>query len=76
MGVIWTQRKPFPLKETWVRASPFSSVSATRRAEYLYRTRGGQKAIGFTATSSLKSMGRIPRSTGWYVVGEKYRKIR
>jgi hypothetical protein len=72
----WTRLRPFPFRESWIRASPFSSVASARKAEYLYRTAGGQKAIGFTATSSLKSMGRIPRSTGWYAVGEKYRNIR
>jgi len=29
-------------------------------------------SIGFTATSSLKSMGLIPRSTGCFLLGSKY----
>ena len=30
------------------------------------------KSIGFTAKSSLKSMGRISRSSGCYELGSKY----
>ena len=30
------------------------------------------KAIGFTAKASLKSMGRIARSSGCYELGSKY----
>ena len=33
------------------------------------------KSIGFTARSSLKSMGRIPRASGNYVLGKKYRRF-
>jgi hypothetical protein len=31
------------------------------------------KSIGFTGRSSLKSMGRIPRSSGCYELGNKYK---
>lgn len=33
------------------------------------------KSIGFTAKSSLKSMGRISRSSGCYELGNKYIRL-
>lgn len=54
--------------------SPFKDVSSAKQAERKWM-RNGQKAIGFTATSSLKSMGRIPRSHGGYELGAKYQNI-
>jgi hypothetical protein len=69
---IKQSRKPFPLKVSRVNISPFrGNTVAVREAVRLYN-KGGPSAIGFTKTSSLKSMGLIPRSTGLYVLGDKY----
>jgi len=70
--VVKQSRKPFPIKASRVNISPFrGNIPAVREAMQLYN-KGGQSAIGFTKTSSLKSMGLIPRSTGLYVLGDKY----
>jgi hypothetical protein len=45
-------------------------MTRVKKAERNYK-RG--KSIGFTARSSLKSMGRIPRASGCYVLGDKYK---
>jgi hypothetical protein len=47
-------------------------MKRVKNAERKYK-RGRQ--IGFTARSSLKSMGRIPRSSGCYVLGDKYANL-
>lgn len=53
------RKKPYP----W-------SVKALARSPF--RTRKGVHTRGFTARSSLKSMGIWPRSNGCYVLGDKY----
>jgi len=58
----WNTRK--------VAKSPFKTLKAAKRA---YRRFTRKQSIGFTATSSLKSMGIIPRSSGCYVLGNKYK---
>jgi hypothetical protein len=63
------KKTPFTIKRKKVQKSPFGSVNKTRKA--LRNSKLG-KSIGFTATSSLKSMGLIPRSNGCYVLGAKY----
>jgi hypothetical protein len=40
-----------------------------------FKTRKGVRTHGFSARSSLKSMGRIPRSNGCYVIGDKYKQF-
>lgn len=71
----WVRRsRPFAWKASWVRASPFRDMRAAKDAEAGWK-RGGQSVIGFTATSSLKAMGRIVRASGKYEVGTKYRSI-
>ena len=67
--------RPHPWKLSWIEASPFANLSSAKKAETAWK-KGGQPAVGFTATSSLKSMGRIPRSHGKYEVGDKYKAIR
>lgn len=70
--VVKQSKSPFPIKDSRVKISPFrGDVSAVREAIRLYK-KGGQSAIGFTKTSSLKSMGLVPRSSGLYVLGDKY----
>ena len=61
--------KPFSWKTRSVKKSPFKGMAAAKKAESSYWVK---RAIGFTATSSLKAMGRIPRATGCYVLGPKY----
>jgi hypothetical protein len=71
-SVVRQSKSPFPIKVSRVNISPFrGNVPAVREAIRLYN-KGGQGAIGFTKTSSLKSMGLVPRSTGLYVLGDKY----
>lgn len=52
-----------------VARSPFRTL---RRARSVERDFHSGKSIGFTARSSLKSQGRIPRSDGCYTLGTKY----
>ena len=71
-SVVKQSKSPFPIKDSRVKISPFrGDISAVREAIRLYK-KGGQNAIGFTKTSSLKSMGLVPRSSGMYVLGDKY----
>lgn len=64
--------RPFPLSQKRITISPFKDKNAIIEMERKYRD---GKSIGFTALASLRSMGRIPRSNGRYVLGEKYRNI-
>jgi hypothetical protein len=50
-----------------VGRSPFKTLKAARKAEK------SKTPIGFTATSSLKAMGRMKRSNGCYRLGPKYK---
>jgi hypothetical protein len=52
-----------------VSKSPFKTLKRAKAAEKAYRS---GRSIGFTAKSSLKSMGRVKRSSGCYVLGSKY----
>lgn len=61
--------RPFAWSSRSVAKSPFRTMKNARSAERGFRQ---GKAIGFTARSSLKSMGRIPRSSGCYELGSKY----
>ena len=63
------RQKPFSWKTRSVKKSPFKGLAAAKKAETAY---WGKRKIGFTATSSLKAMGRIPRATGCYLLGPKY----
>lgn len=65
------QRKPFSWKTRSVKKSPFRRLNTAKKAEQDYWKR---RSIGFTARSSLKAMGRIPRSDGCYLLGPKYKK--
>jgi len=68
-GTRKCRTKPFSWKTRSVKKSPFKGLAAAKKAETAF---WGKKAIGFTATSSLKAMGRIPRASGCYVLGPKY----
>jgi len=62
--------KKFPILAANVEKSPFPSIEKVKQTLKAFHQ--GQK-IGFTYTSSLKSMGLIPRSDGTYRLGEKYK---
>jgi hypothetical protein len=62
--------RPIPWSSAAVAISPFQTLERAKEAEKAHKR---NESIGFTATSSLKSMGRIPRSSGLYEVGEKYK---
>jgi len=64
------KKRPFALQTRRVIRSPFRTTQKARQAERQYLAK---KSIGFTARSSLKAMGRIPRSDGCYLLGPKYR---
>lgn len=49
--------------------------SAAALARSPFRTRKQVRTKGFSAISSLKSMGRLPRSNGCYVIGQKYKNL-
>lgn len=63
------QNKKYGWNNAKVRRSPFKTLKAAKRAEKSYASK---KSIGFTATSSLKAMGRLTRSNGCYRLGPKY----
>ena len=52
-----------------VKKSPFKT---TMKAKAALAKAKRSKPIGFTARSSLKSMGLIPRADGCYTLGSKY----
>ena len=64
--------KPFPWNKARVKKSPFKTM---KRAKATYASWKAGNVIGSTATSSLKSMGKIPRVSGKYELGEKYARI-
>ena len=63
---------PVPLSTNAVALSPFKTMNRAKAAEATFKK---GKSIGFTATSSLKSMGRIPRASGLYEIGSKYKAL-
>jgi len=66
---IKCKKTPYAWKSSSIKKSPFRTLKEAKDAETKYKA--GQP-IGFTAISSLKSQGRIPRSDGCYVLGDKY----
>lgn len=62
-------KKPYSLNTRKVARSPFRTMNTARKALNRYTRK---QSIGFTATSSLKSMGIIPRASGCYELGAKY----
>lgn len=63
------KKDPHQWRMDRVARSPFKTLKRAKEAEKSLRS---GKAIGFTATSSLKSQGRIKRANGCYVLGAKY----
>jgi len=66
---VTLRKKPFAWNATRVKRSPFKRLNVAKKAEAAYLAK---KSVGFTATSSLKAMGRVPRSNGGYLLGPKY----
>jgi len=64
--------RPIPWNKDAVAISPFKTLERATTAEIAYKKK---ESIGFTAISSLKSMGRIPRASGLYEIGDKYTSI-
>jgi hypothetical protein len=63
------KRTPYGIHTKRIRKSPYTS----RRVQGLLQNYHAGKSVGFTARSSLKSMGLLPRSNGCYTIGEKYK---
>jgi hypothetical protein len=63
------RHKKFAWNTRKVARSPFRNLTRARAAE---KSSKKGRSIGFTATSSLKSMGRLPRANGCYELGAKY----
>ena len=70
-NVKYSSTLRFPIDPKKVKKSPLKTVDRVRRTLKAFKAK---KQIGFTARSSLKSMGLIPRSNGLYVLGEKYKR--
>lgn len=66
-----SRRRPYSFTQKRVRKSPFRTMEKAVKAERDFKA---GKSIGFTKKASLKSMGRIPRSDGFFLLGEKYSK--
>ena len=62
--------KPYKIRPSFVKKSPFASVESVEKA---LRKHKKHEKIGFTQTSSLRSMGLIKRADGTYKLGDKYR---
>jgi hypothetical protein len=64
-------KKPFAINKKRASMSPMKTVNSVTRAKKNFEK---GLSIGFTKVSSLKSMGLIPRSSGCYMLGNKYTK--
>jgi hypothetical protein len=63
-------KKPFAINKKRASMSPMKTVNRVTRAKKNFEK--GTPSLGFTKVSSLKSMGLIPRSSGCYMLGNKY----
>jgi hypothetical protein len=70
---IKCKKTPYAWKSSSIKKSPFRKLERAKDAERQYKA---GKSIGFTAISSLKSLGRIPRSDGCYALGAKYSALK
>ena len=61
--------KPYPWMTKRIAKSPFRTAKTAKNVERRFH-RG--ESVGFTARSSLKSQGRVPRANGCYTLGSKY----
>ena len=69
---VLCRKIPFKESNNAAKRSPFRSINSVRKSLKKYKEK---KPIGFTPTSSLRSMGLIPRSSGCFEVGDKYKNI-
>jgi hypothetical protein len=67
MGCV---KKAYKLQTRRVVRSPFRTMERARRTLKAHRK---GESVGFTARSSLKAMGIIPRASGCYELGPKYK---
>ena len=63
------KRRAYTMKNSRVRRSPLKTKARVLATLKNYKA---GRSVGFTATSSLKSMGLVPRSNGCYQLGPKY----
>jgi hypothetical protein len=67
--------RPYVIQKWRVDKSPFrGNMKLVRDKISQYSNPKTRSKVGFTFTSSLKSMGLIPRSDGSYKLGDKYTK--
>jgi hypothetical protein len=70
----YSRSKPFPIRKSRVNISPFKgNMALVREKISQYNNPRTRSKVGFTFTSSLKSMGLAQRADGSYTLGEKYR---
>ena len=69
----YIKNRPFIINHNRVKISPFKDINSVKNT--LKKWEKDTKSIGYTFTSSLKSMGLIPRSSGKYELGNKYIKL-
>ena len=71
--------RPVAWKNSRIEISPFAKGRSVSEAASLAKQKEKEykagKNIGFTYVSSLKSMGRIPRASGQYILGDKYKNV-
>lgn len=68
------RKKPFRICKLFAENSPMKTVKNVRF--YLQKYKDDKSSVGFTITSSLKSMGLVQRSNGNYILGKKYELLR
>jgi len=66
------RNKPFSLNKKRISKSPMKTIEKVKEVLKKYYN---NENIGFTYISCLKSLGLIPRSDGFYKLGEKYLNI-
>jgi hypothetical protein len=71
--------RKFAWDNMFIKQSPFIKGKTMKDALILAKQKEKDYnqgyEIGFSYTSSLKSMGRIKRSNGLYVLGDKYKRL-
>lgn len=66
----------FAINKKMVDISPFrGNMSLVKEKISQYKNKNTRSKVGFTFVSSLKSMGLIPRASGKYMVGDKYKRF-
>ena len=69
MKSIEKRDRPYPITRENAAKSPMKTTEQVRQCLHNYHL---GIPIGFSRTSSLKSMGLIPRKDGSYTLGHKY----